>query len=66
MAADIERLQRHEDSLTVVRGCVATLLKSWDRISEKDRQVLLEAALKKTEDLVTLLEEDVAPLRLKV
>jgi hypothetical protein len=65
MAADIDRLQRHEDSLTVVRGCVATLLQHWDKISDKDRNELLEAALKRADILVDLFEEDVAPLRLE-
>ena len=64
MTTEVDRLQRHEDSLTVVKGCVATLLNNWDRLTEKDREQLLQAALRKTEDLVLMFEEDVAPLRL--
>jgi hypothetical protein len=33
-------------------------------LTEKDRELLLQAALRKTEDLVLMFEEDVAPLRL--
>lgn len=60
----MHRLQRHEDSLTVVKGCVTTLLNNWQRLSESDRRVLLQAALRKTEDLVLLFEEDVATFEL--
>jgi len=60
MLSDTHRLQRHEDDLTVVKGCVTTLLNNWERLTEGDRQVLLQAALRKTEDLVLLYEEDVA------
>lgn len=64
MSVDIQRLRQHEDSLTVVKGCVATLLRSWDRLSEEEREDLLQAALTKTEFLVYLFEEEVAPLEL--
>lgn len=63
MGIDPIRLQSQEDSLTVIRGSVAVVMRYWDRLEEKDRQELLSAALKKVEHLVSLYEDDVAPLR---
>lgn len=63
-AIDLDRLQKREDSLTVVRGSLATVLAHWDRLSESERHDLLQAALDKTESLVALYSEDVAELHL--
>lgn len=61
---DPDRLNRQEDALTVVKGCLATVIQFWDRLGDKERSELLHVALDKTDELVAMFEEDVAPLRL--
>lgn len=62
-AVYLDRVNQREDSLTVVQGCLATVLTQWDRLSATERHELLEIALHKTERLVDLYTEDIAPLR---
>lgn len=64
MEIHMDSMQHREDCLTVVRGCVATVIAYWDRLDDSMKKTLLETALDKTEDLVRNLEEDVAPLRI--
>ena len=63
-AIDLDRLQRREDSLTVIQGCLATVLAHWDRLSGVERHELLQLALTKTERLVDIYTEEVENLRL--
>ena len=63
MEIQLESVERRENSLTIVRGCVATVLNHWDRLDETAKKTLLSTAIDKVEDLVRNLEEDVAPLR---
>ncbi len=63
-ATDLERLMQREDSLTVVHGCLATVLENWDRLTSRERNELLRIALDKTQNLVDFYNEDVAFLRL--
>lgn len=60
---DPDRLNRQEDALTVVKGCLATVIHYWDRLGDKERSELLQVALDKTDELVAMFEEEVAPLR---
>lgn len=64
MEINLARFQRQEDSLTVVRGSVATVLNHWDRLDDALKQTLLQTALEKVEDLVEILEEQAGPHRL--
>lgn len=64
MEINTDSMERRENGLTVVRGCVGTVLAYWDRLDEGTKKTLLEIALEKVEDLVRNLEEDVAPLRI--
>lgn len=57
------RILRQEDALTVVKGCLATVLHFWDRLGEGERRELLNAALENTDQLITMFDEDLAPLR---
>ncbi len=57
-------IQRRENALTVVRGCIGTLLMQWDRLDEPMKKTLLETALDKTVTLVRNLEDDLRPLRI--
>jgi len=61
---DRDRLNRQEDALTVVKGCLATVIHFWDRLGDKERTELLSIALEKTDELVTMFEDEVAPLRI--
>ena len=61
---ELEWLQQEEDSLTVVQGCLATVLTHWDRLTGRERTELLQIALDKTQRLVDIYAHDVAPLRL--
>ncbi|MDQ4064851.1 MAG: hypothetical protein M3161_02265 [Actinomycetota bacterium] len=61
---DVERLRQREDSLTVVQGCLATVLTHWDRLTGHERTQLLEIALDKTHRLIDIYSQDVAALRL--
>ncbi|HWC14709.1 MAG TPA: hypothetical protein VG929_08945 [Actinomycetota bacterium] len=63
MEVDEHNLDRREASLTVARGSVSTVLAHWDRLDERMKKRLLEAAMSSIENLVVCLEEDVAPLR---
>lgn len=60
---DLDRLHRQEDALTVVKGCLATVIHFWDRLGDKERTELLSVALEKTDQLVAMFEDEVAPLR---
>lgn len=53
-----DRILRQEDALTVVKGCLATVLHFWDRLGDNERRELLDVALEKTDQLVTMFEED--------
>lgn len=63
MEIDIDSVHHRESCLTVVRGCIATVIAHWERLDEGLKRTLLETALEKTEELVRNLEEDVKPLR---
>ncbi len=56
--------QQRENALTVVRGCVGTVLQHWSRLDDAMKKTLLENALEKTEALVRILENDLKPLRI--
>ena len=58
-----ESCQQRENALTVVRGCVGTVLQHWGRLDDGMKKTLLETALEKTENLVRILEDDLRPLR---
>lgn len=58
-----DSVQRRENSLTVVRGCLGTVLMHWDRLDDAMKKTLLETALEKTVALVRNLEEDLRPVR---
>jgi hypothetical protein len=64
MEISADSVREREDCLTVVRGCVGTVVAHWDRLDEAMTKTLLETALEKIEDLVINLEHDVAPLRI--
>lgn len=64
MEIGIDSAARRENDLTVVRGSVGTVLAYWDRLDEGTKKTLLQSALVRVEDLVRILEEDVAPLRI--
>lgn len=63
MEVRFDSLERRENSLTVVRGCLGTVLMHWDRLDDAMKKTLLETALEKTVALVRNLEEDLRPLR---
>jgi len=58
-----DSIERRENSLTVVRGCLGTVLMHWDRMDDAMKKTLLETALEKTVALVRNLEEDLRPIR---
>ena len=64
MEIDLDRFERRERALTVLRGSVATVMTHWDRLDENVKKSLLSSALEKIEELVAVLEEDAGPLRL--
>ena len=64
MEIGMDSVQQREDRLTVVRGCVGTVLANWDRLDEGMRKTLLGTAMSKIEDLVRNLGDDLAPLRI--
>jgi hypothetical protein len=59
----LDSVQERENHLTVVRGCLGTVLAHWDRLDEGMKKTLLQTGLDKVEDLVRNLEQDVRPLR---
>ena len=59
-----DSFQQRENALTVVRGCVGTVLQQWSRLEDGMKKTLLETALAKTETLVRILEDDLRPLRI--
>ena len=59
-----ESCQQRENALTVVRGCIGTVLQHWSRLDDAMKKTLLENALEKTEALVRILENDLKPLRI--
>ena len=61
---DPDRVHRQEDALTIVKGCLSTVIHYWDRLADKERSELLQVALEKTDELVGLFEDDVATLRI--
>ena len=63
MEIRLDSIQRRENALTIVRGCVGTVLQQWGRLDDAMKKTLLETALEKTEVLVRILEEDLKPLR---
>ena len=63
MEIGMDSLQQREDRLTVVRGCVGTVIAHWDRLGDGMRRTLLDTAMDKIEDLVRNLEDDLAPGR---
>jgi hypothetical protein len=42
--------------LTVIRGCVGTVLENWDRLDTAEREEMLAAALRGADDLVVYLD----------
>ena len=62
MEIQIDSVQDRERYLTVVRGCLGTVVANWDRLDDPMKQMLLQTALDKVEDLVRNLERDVRPL----
>ena len=59
-----ESCQQRENALTVVRGCVGTVLHQWSRLDDAMKKTLLETALGRIEILVHNLEDDLRPLRI--
>ncbi len=60
---DTDRINRQEDALTVVKGTLATVIHFWDRLNDKERTELLRVALAKTDQLVSMFEDEVASFR---
>jgi hypothetical protein len=58
----LDSVQERENHLTVVRGCLGTVLAHWDRLDDSMKRTLLQTGLDKVEDLVRNLEHDVRPL----
>ncbi|HEV3473305.1 MAG TPA: hypothetical protein VG408_08925 [Actinomycetota bacterium] len=61
---DPSHINQQEDALTVVKGCLATVLHFGDRLGDTERDELLRVALVKTDELVTMFENEIAPLRI--
>lgn len=53
-----DRLEVQGDALTVVRGCLATVLEHWDALPTVQRTELLKMALENAEKLVEIHEAD--------
>jgi hypothetical protein len=60
---EMDSVQERENCLTVVRGCLATVVAHWDRLDEPMKMTLLTTGLDKVEELVRNLEKDVRSLR---
>lgn len=61
---DQDRINRQEDALTVVKGSLATVIHFRDRIGNNEHYELLAVALEKTDQLIAMFEDEVAPLRI--
>ena len=59
-----ESCQQRENALTVVRGCVGTVLHHWSRLDDAMKKTLLETALAKTVILVRNLEDELRTQRI--
>jgi hypothetical protein len=59
----MDSIQERENHLTVVRGCLATVIAHWDKLDDPMKMTLLTTGLDKVEDLVRNLERDVLKLR---
>ena len=59
----LDSVHERENALTVVRGCLGTVMAQWDRLDEGMKKTLLATGLEKVEDLVRNLEQDVQSLR---
>ena len=59
----LDSVHERENCLTVVRGCLGTVIAHWDRLDEDMKKTLLQTGLDKVEDLVRNLESDVRSLR---
>ena len=59
----LDSVHERENALTVVRGCLGTVMANWDRLDEGMKKTLLQTGLQKVEDLVRNLEQDVQSLR---
>lgn len=59
----LDSVHERENSLTVVRGCVGTVLANWDRLEDGMKRSLLQTGLNQVIALVRNLEDDVKPLR---
>lgn len=59
----LDSVHERENALTVVRGCLGTVMANWDRLDEGMKKTLLQTGLQKVEDLVRNLEQDVQALR---
>jgi hypothetical protein len=59
----LDSVHERENCLTVVRGCIGTVIAHWDRLDEGMKKTLLQTSLDKVEDLVRNLEDDVKTLR---
>lgn len=60
----LDSVHERENALTVVRGCLGTVMANWDRLDEGMKKTLLQTGLQKVEDLVRNLEHDVQSLRI--
>ncbi len=54
--ASQDNLTLREDALTVIKGCLDTLALHWDQLTEAQRRELVEAAHRRTEILVAVLD----------
>lgn len=59
----LDSVHERENCLTVVRGCVGTVLANWDRLDDETKKTLLQTGLNGIVALVRNLEDDVEPLR---
>ena len=59
----LDSVHERENCLTVVRGCLGTVVSHWDRLDEDSKKTLLQTGLDKVEALVRNLESDVRALR---
>lgn len=60
----MDSVQERENCLTVVRGCLATVVAHWERLDEGMKMTLLTTGLDKVEELVRNLERDVRKIRM--
>jgi len=59
----LDSVNERENCLTIVRGCLGTVMANWDRLDDGMKKTLLHTGLEKVEALVRNLEDDVKGLR---